>query len=66
MSKPPEDMTCENVDGKGTDAIIAATEGVWEHPCGCQLFHLNDDGTVSCAYCLELLIGLHWARVRTQ
>lgn len=47
----------------GTKHVIdEKPDGVWTHHCGSQLFHLLEDGLVSCAECDEVLYSMSWTR----
>lgn len=46
----------------GSETIHQHTEGVWQHQCGSQFFYLNDDGSVTCAQCNEVLCSLTWRK----
>jgi hypothetical protein len=48
----------------GQERVVYDTEGVWEHPCGNQLFWLNDDGTINCGICNKTLAGFTWRKDR--
>jgi len=50
----------------GEEKVVSETEGVWQHPCGSQFFYLNDNGTVTCAWCGFILPSMHWERHREQ
>jgi hypothetical protein len=59
-------MTTTVVRPDGTMHDIDEAEGVWTHHCGSQLFHLDDDGGVTCAECDERLETLTWRQATLQ
>lgn len=54
------------VTENGEERVVLDQQGVWQHPCGTQLFFLNDDGTITCSRCNECLYSLRWSRTRLQ
>lgn len=48
------------VTENGEERTVEYQPGVWQHPCGSQLFFLHDDGTVQCSRCSDFLPALNW------